>query len=152
MNLSSSSLDTEPSALRYLRRALLLSSTFTIFTASLSPSLSSNGSRGFSTPFSYLASMKGMDVSVLNIGIVPNSTVTIDGLVMSSEEFNSLLTSIMNFGYIIVIILALVFQFGALSMAQEKEEKTFEVLLSQPVPRVQIGLAKVIGAVIMSLI
>ena len=99
-----------------------------------------------------IALKKGIDIGILELDIVPKSTVAIDGLKMSGEEMNAILSSIMSSGFIIAMITALVFQFGALSMAQEKEEKTFEVLLTQPVPRVQIGLAKIVGVIVISLI
>ncbi len=81
-----------------------------------------------------------------------NTTVTIGTLSLKSYEASSLANMFFSTTFVAIMAAALVLQYGALSMAQEKEDKTFETLLSQPVPRLYIGLSKMTGVVVLALI
>ena len=81
-----------------------------------------------------------------------NTTVAIGSLNLKAHEANSLASMFFSTTFVAILASALVLQYGALSMAQEKEDKTFETLLSQPVPRLYIGLSKMTGVVLLALI
>lgn len=99
-----------------------------------------------------LVTAGGLGEEVLKVRVLPLTSVSLGGLRLSASEAQAVLTTIASSGLIVTMLVALVFQFGALSMAQEKEEKTFETLLSQPVTRAQVGVAKVLGVLAVSTI
>ncbi len=94
----------------------------------------------------------GVDPAVLEIEPVVEPRVVVGGKVLVGEEANAIVAAVSSSFFIVAMLIAIAGQYGALSMAQEKEDKTFETLLSQPVERVFIGLAKVVGALAVSIV
>jgi len=78
--------------------------------------------------------------------------VSISGKVINFIDLNKLITTLMTAAYILSLVGAFAFQYGALSMAQEKEEKTLELISVLPVPRSITGLAKTISVVILAVV
>ncbi len=99
-----------------------------------------------------LAKNVGVSIELFKINVGVDSLVFLGNLTFKSGEVRTVISMLSSTGFIIGMMVALVLQFATLNMAQEKEEKTFEVLLSQPVSRTEIGVAKMIGAVILSII
>ncbi|GEM_PF-7130572 len=94
----------------------------------------------------------GVNPSLLEVEPVVEPRVIVGGRVLAGEEANAIVASVSSSFFIVAMLMAIAGQYGALSMAQEKEDKTFETLLSQPVERVFIGVAKVVGALAVSIV
>jgi len=93
-----------------------------------------------------------------NMSIPPQKTVTVEttaiafGKAMSVSEINSLLNFSMAAMFIVSFIMGITTSFAAGNTAIEKVEKAFEMLLAQPIPRRDIVLAKILGAMIIALL
>ena len=84
--------------------------------------------------------------------VVVNTTVIAFGRTMSIAEANSLLNFAIAAMFIVSFIMGITTSSAAANTAIEKVEKAFEMLLAQPVPRREIVLAKIIGAVAIALL
>ncbi|MEM3341777.1 MAG: ABC transporter permease [Thermoplasmata archaeon] len=65
---------------------------------------------------------------------------------------NFIVTQSISMPMIIMILIIMAAQLAAVSMAQEKEDKTFETLLTIPVPRTFILIGKISGVIVVSLL
>ncbi len=86
------------------------------------------------------------------VSIVPDARVYIGSRELRLGEATGIVNSLTLSYFVILILIALSAQFATLSMAQEKEQKTFEMLLAQPISRSHIGVAKIIAVITVSLI
>jgi len=99
-----------------------------------------------------VAARYNLSLEELSISVGSAVDVSISGKVVKFEDLGRLITTLTTVVYILSLIGALAFQYGALSMAQEKEEKTLELISVLPVPRSVIGLAKTISVVILAVV
>jgi ABC-2 type transport system permease protein len=84
--------------------------------------------------------------------VVVNTTVVAFGRTMSIREVNSLLNFAIATMFIVSFIMGITTSSAAANTAIEKVEKAFEMLLAQPIPRREIVLAKIIGAMAIALL
>uniref|UniRef100_A0A7J3Z4T9 ABC transporter permease n=1 Tax=Ignisphaera aggregans TaxID=334771 RepID=A0A7J3Z4T9_9CREN len=84
--------------------------------------------------------------------VVVNTTVIAFGRTMSITEVNSLLNFAIATMFIVSFIMGITTSSAAANTAIEKVEKAFEMLLAQPIPRREIVLAKIIGAMAIALL
>jgi len=99
-----------------------------------------------------VAARYNLSLEELSITVGSAVEVSISGKVIRFEDLNKLITTLMTAAYILSLVGAFAFQYGALSMAQEKEEKTLELISVLPVPRSVIGLAKTISVVVLAIV
>jgi len=101
---------------------------------------------------SLVATHENVNISILRISVSFDTKVFVGSLTLKPQDVNMLSSMIFGVSFVIAMMLGIIFQFSALSMAQEKEEKTFEVILAQPVSRTHIGIAKMVGVIVLALI
>jgi len=101
---------------------------------------------------SLVATHENVNISILRISVSFDTKVFVGSLTLKPQDVNMLSSTIFGVSFVIAMMLGIIFQFSALSMAQEKEEKTFEVILAQPVSRTHIGIAKMVGVIVLALI
>ena len=101
---------------------------------------------------SLIAARENVSISILKINVSFDTKVFVGNLTLKPQDVNMLSSMIFGISFIIAMMLGISFQFSALSMAQEKEEKTFEVILAQLVSRTHIGIAKMVGVIVLTLI
>ena len=88
-----------------------------------------------------------------NISLPPEKYVNVEsyvtafGKTMTISQFNSVIGFSTAMTFIIAFVMGMTTSTAASNTAMEKAEKAFEMLLSQPIPRRNIVLAKIIGAV-----
>jgi ABC-2 type transport system permease protein len=99
-----------------------------------------------------LAAEKGVDVSDILRTLVPRVEARVGGRVVDFNALSSLLFSVMMLVYMVGLLGVLTLMYSSQSVATEKEEKAFEMLLTLPISRTAIAVAKVVGAVVLSLI
>jgi len=99
-----------------------------------------------------IATHENVNISILRISVSFDTKVFVGSLTLKPQDVNMLSSMIFGVSFVIAMMLGIIFQFSALSMAQEKEEKTFEVILAQPVSRTHIGIAKMVGVIVLALI
>ena len=102
---------------------------------------------------SMLLESMGVEPEDLNrVNVVPNAKIYIGSRELGLGEATGIVNSLTLSYFVVLILAAFSAQFATLSMAQEKEQKTFEMLLAQPIPRSHVGIAKIIAVVAVSLI
>ncbi|MEM1527951.1 MAG: ABC transporter permease, partial [Sulfolobales archaeon] len=89
-------------------------------------------------------------ISELNKVVVARVETRVGGRVVNLEALSSLFGSTMMFAVFIGILAMMTLMYSAQAVASEKEEKAFEMLLTLPVSRSTIALAKIAGAVVIS--
>ena len=100
-----------------------------------------------------LVESAGLDPRILeNVVVEPDARVYLGGRLMGLAEARDIVNSIALSYFVLLVLIALSMQFAALSMAQEKEQKTFEMLLAQPIPRSHIGVAKIVSVILVSVL
>jgi len=99
-----------------------------------------------------VAAERGVNLSEISRTLVPRVEVRVGERVVDFGVLSSLQFSTMMFAYMVGILGMLALIYSAQSVATEKEEKAFEMLLTLPVSRTAIAVAKVVGAVILSVI
>jgi ABC-2 type transport system permease protein len=99
-----------------------------------------------------LAAEKGVNVSDILRTLVPRVEARVGGRVVDFGTLSSLLLSVVMLVYMVGLLGVLTLMYSSQSVATEKEEKAFEMLLTLPVSRTAIAVAKVVGAVVLSLI
>jgi ABC-type Na+ efflux pump permease subunit len=98
------------------------------------------------------AAEKGVNVSDILRTLIPRVEARVGGRVVDFSTLSSLLFSVMMFVYMVGLLGVLTLMYSSQSVATEKEEKAFEMLLTLPISRTAIAVAKVVGAVVLSLI
>ncbi len=93
-----------------------------------------------------------IDINKFDINTRSSKTVFIGNKAIDEDNISRLSTSITMSSMIFSIAIAMAFQYGAISIAQEKEEKTLEILITQPITRRALGISKIIGVLILALI
>ncbi|MEM1699235.1 MAG: ABC transporter permease [Sulfolobales archaeon] len=93
---------------------------------------------------------RGVNISELNKVVVARVETRVGGRVVNLEALSSLFGSTMMFAVFIGILAMMTLMYSAQAVASEKEEKAFEMLLTLPVSRSTIALAKIAGAVVIS--
>lgn len=99
-----------------------------------------------------LAEKNGLPQGLLSLEVGVEGEVLLHRHRMSVAEAAGVIGSLASSFFIALFVIALAAQYAVLSMAQEKEDKSFETLLSQPIPRSSIGFAKTIGALVVTAI
>ncbi len=99
-----------------------------------------------------IASEMNIDINKLDIGVSSFKTILINNKFIDENSLSKLFTSITISSLILSIVIALSFQYGAISIAQEKEERTLEILMAQPISRRALGISKIVGVLILALI
>jgi ABC-2 type transport system permease protein len=99
-----------------------------------------------------VATEKGINMSEISRTLIPRMEARVGGRVVDVNMLSSFLFSIMMLAYMVGILGMLALMYSAQSVATEKEEKAFEMLLTLPVSRTTIAVAKVVGAVVLSVI
>jgi len=82
--------------------------------------------------------------------VVLNSSVIVFGKAMSIQQINNFVQLVTALILILSFMMGLTTSSAASLTAIEKVEKAFEMLLSQPVPRREIVLAKIAGSAVMA--
>ncbi|ADM27769.1 ABC-type Na+ efflux pump permease component [Ignisphaera aggregans DSM 17230] len=100
---------------------------------------------------SIIAQNIGVNISSFDISVSSSKTVFIGDKSFDEGALSRLTTLITMSSLIFSIAIALSFQYGAISIAQEKEERTLEILAVQPISRRDIGISKVIGVLVLAL-
>jgi len=126
---------------------------------SLSPISSQSRLSLLSSIASMISNLLPVAISKLyNVSIEPSKQVSIDSYVrvygknLSINEFNAFTGLFSILPLIISIIVGINAGYAAQATAIEKVEKAFEMLLAQPIPRRNVVLAKILGAVVASVI
>lgn len=126
---------------------------------SLSPISSQSRLSLLSTIASMISNLLPVAISKLyNVSIEPSKQVSIDSYVrvydknLSISEFNAFTGLFSILPFLISIIVGINAGYAAQATAIEKVEKAFEMLLAQPIPRRNVVLAKILGAVVASVI
>jgi len=126
---------------------------------SLSPISSQSRLSLLSTIASMISNLLPVAISKLyNVSIEPSKQVSIDSYVrvydknLSINEFNAFTGLFSILPLLISIIVGINTGYAAQATAIEKVEKAFEMLLAQPIPRRNVVLAKILGAVVASVI
>jgi len=126
---------------------------------SLSPISSQTRLSLLSTIASMISNLLPVAISKLyNVSIEPSKQVSIDSYVrvydknLSINEFNAFTGLFSILPFLISIIVGINAGYAAQATAIEKVEKAFEMLLAQPIPRRNVVLAKILGAVVASVI
>ena len=98
-------------------------------------------------------------ISILNNISIPqerpviiNQNIVVFGKVMSAQQINSYIQVVTALIFILSFMMGLTTSSATSITAIEKVEKAFEMLLSQPIPRRDIVIAKIIGSVIMAFV
>jgi ABC-2 type transport system permease protein len=99
-----------------------------------------------------VAAERGVNVSDILRTLVPRVEARVGGRVVDFNALSSLLLSVVMFVYMVGLLGVLTLMYSSQSVATEKEEKAFEMLLTLPISRTAIAVAKVVGAVVLSLI
>lgn len=99
-----------------------------------------------------VAMEEGVNLSEISRTFIPRVEARAGGKVVDINVLSSLLISTMMLAYMVGILGMLALMYSAQSVATEKEEKAFEMLLTLPVSRTAIAVAKVVGAVVLSVI
>lgn len=99
-----------------------------------------------------VAMERGVNLSEISRTFIPRVEARAGERVIDINVLSSLLFSTMMLAYMVGILGVLALMFSAQSVAAEKEEKAFEMLLTLPVSRTTIAVAKVVGAVVLSVI
>ncbi|MEZ0394699.1 MAG: ABC transporter permease [Desulfurococcaceae archaeon] len=89
--------------------------------------------------------------AILNSTLSVSLTVNVRGRIVSYGELNALFSFSEVAGIAVAMLMGLNAGFVASSVAMEKAEKAFEMLLAQPIRRSTIVLAKLAGAFVASL-
>ncbi len=97
-----------------------------------------------------LAEEKGLPPSLLSIHFQVEGEVLLGSHRLGLVEAQAVIGALASTFFVALFVIALAAQYATLSMAQEKEDKAFETLLSQPVDRAAIGTAKTIGALVVT--
>ncbi len=84
--------------------------------------------------------------------IVPETHVVFRGRVTSPNIVMRLVTALYFLMMAPIVIMMTALNFAATSMASENEEKTLEVLLSLPIPRIKLVTSKLAGTLVVVLI
>ncbi len=99
-----------------------------------------------------VAMEEGVNLSEISRTFIPRVEARAGGKVVDVNVLSSLLISTMMLAYMVGILGMLALMYSAQSVATEKEEKAFEMLLTLPISRKAIAVAKVVGAVVLSVI
>lgn len=94
----------------------------------------------------------GLPLKALSLNIRVEGEAILHNKKLGLAEAQAIVGGLASSFFVALFVIALSAQYAALSMAQEKEDKSFETLLSQPIPRTSIGLAKTIGALVVTLV
>lgn len=82
--------------------------------------------------------------------VVMNSNIVIFGKMLSAQQLNSYIQMVTTLMFILSFIMGLTTSSATSITAIEKVEKAFEMLLSQPISRRDIVVAKIFGSAIMA--
>jgi len=99
-----------------------------------------------------VAAERGVNLSEISRTVVPRVEVRVGARAVDLSTLSSVQASIMMFALMVGILGMLTLMFSAQSVAVEKEEKAFEMLLTLPISRTAVALAKVVGSVVLSVI
>lgn len=99
-----------------------------------------------------VAAERGVNLSEISRTLVPRVEIRVGGRVVDFGALSSLQLSTMMFTYMVGLLGILALMYSAQSVATEKEEKAFEMLLTLPISRTTIAVAKVVGAAVLSVI
>ncbi|MCS7099423.1 MAG: ABC transporter permease [Sulfolobales archaeon] len=101
----------------------------------------------------YLAALEGgINVSVFSRPIVARVEARIGGREFDLNILLSYFTSITMLTVFIGVLATITLVYSAQAVASEKEEKAFEMLLTLPIRRATVAVAKVAGAVVISVL
>lgn len=84
--------------------------------------------------------------------VIAETSILMYNRVLSSGEFNAIASFAALIPTILGVVIGINTAYAAQSTAVEKVEKAFEMLLSQPIPRRSVVVAKIIGSFVASLI
>lgn len=99
-----------------------------------------------------IAVEKGIDISEVSKAVAAKVETRVGGRVLDINVISSLLGSTMMFAVLIGILSMMTLMYSAQAVATEKEEKAFEMLLTLPIGRTTIAVAKIAGAVVISVL
>lgn len=99
-----------------------------------------------------IAVERGIDVSELSKVVSARIETRVGSRVVELAALSSLFGSTMMFAIFIGILGMMTLMYSAQSVAGEKEEKAFEMLLTLPISRTTIAVAKIAGAVVVSVL
>lgn len=126
---------------------------------SLSPIISQARLSVVSSIASTLSNLLPVAISQLyNVSVEPGKQVVVDnyvriyGRTMTVAEFNAVVGVLSMIPTLIGLVVGINAAYAAQATAIEKVEKAFEMLLAQPIPRRSVVVAKIIGAVVASMI
>ncbi|MEM0026895.1 MAG: ABC transporter permease [Ignisphaera sp.] len=84
--------------------------------------------------------------------VIINQNIVAFGKVLSTQQINSYIQVVTALIFILSFMMGLTTSSATSITAIEKVEKAFEMLLSQPIPRRDIVIAKIIGSVVMAFV
>jgi len=93
---------------------------------------------------------RGINVTELSKVVTARVETRVGSRTINLDVLSSLLGSTMMFAILIGILAMMTLMYSAQAVASEKEEKAFEMLLTLPVSRSTIAIAKIAGAVVIS--
>ncbi len=97
-----------------------------------------------------IAAEKGVNVTEIGKVVALRVKAAIEGRILDMGSVSSLLGSTMMLTLFTGILAMMTLMYSAQAVAGEKEEKAFEMLLTLPVSRATIAVAKIAGAVAVS--
>ncbi|MCX8185325.1 MAG: ABC transporter permease [Sulfolobales archaeon] len=107
----------------------------------------------FTEVLRYLVAVEsGIDVGAFSRSVTARVEVRVGERVIDFNVLSALSTSAMMFTVLIGILAMMTLIFSAQAVASEKEEKAFEMLLTLPIGRATIAIAKITGAVAISIL
>lgn len=99
-----------------------------------------------------MAIERGANITEISKVVVAKTEARIGGRALDLGVLSSLLGSTTMFAVLIGILAIMTLMYSAQAVAGEKEEKAFEMLLTLPVSRSTIAVAKIAGAVAISVL
>jgi ABC-2 type transport system permease protein len=82
----------------------------------------------------------------------PNITLIAFGRSVSVSEVNALTGLSIASMFLIGMVMGMTTSYAATAVAIEKSEKAFEMLLAQPIPRREVVIAKIVGAIVIAIL
>ncbi len=99
-----------------------------------------------------LASERGLDPAVVLNPVVVDNVYLYDGRVLSLADLGYMIGLPLLAGFVAFILGSVVAQVGAISIALERESRMVETILSMPVTRLEIALAKLASVTLIGFI
>ena len=100
----------------------------------------------------YIIASKGLNPEYVTKPVVSNETVVFRGSEMRPDLLGMLSGAQFMFMFAPIAVISTALGIAATTMAVENEEKTLEVLLTLPIPRSRIVMAKLMGSTVLVLI